>query len=153
MRGERRGSVKRVRWAWSRYGLVWPERDIGRMPGDLADLIVWREAADLAQCVIREARRLQGPAAASAADQLVRASESIPANIAEAYGRGFGKDGARFLRVARGSAAELESHVWLAGQVRRISGPSAEDLLRRTRRVRALLRGLIHSTARCSPRG
>jgi len=123
------------------------------MPGDLADLIVWREAVLLAQQVIRAVRHLQGPAAASAADQLVRASGSIPANIAEAYGRGFGKDGARFLRIARGSAAELESHVWLAGQVRRMPGPLAGDLLRRTRRVRALLQGLLHTTARCSPRG
>ena len=123
------------------------------MAGDLVDLMVWREAADLAQQVIREARHIRGPASASAADQLVRAGDSIPANIAEAYGRGFGKDGARFLRIARGSAAELESHVWLAGQVGRLSGRSAEDLLRRTRRVRALLHGLIRSSARCSPRG
>jgi four helix bundle protein len=123
------------------------------MPGDLADLIVWREAAELAQLVIREARHLQGPGAASAADQLVRAGDSIPANIAEAYGRGFGKDGGRFLRIARGSAAELESHLWLAGQVGRLSGHAAEDLLRRTRRVRAMLRGLIHSSAKCAPRG
>jgi four helix bundle protein len=123
------------------------------MPGDLVDLIVWREAAELAQQVVKAARHVQGPAAGAAADQLVRASESIPANIAEAYGRGFGKDGARFLRVARGSGAELESHVWLAGQVSRMPGPLAEDLLRRTRHVRALLRGLIHATARCPPRG
>ncbi len=123
------------------------------MPGDLADLVAWQEAATLAQMVIREARHIRGPAAASAADQLVRAADSIPANIAEAYGRGFGKDGGRFLRIARGSAAELESHVWLAGQVGRVSARATEDLLRRTRKVRALLRGLINASARCNPRG
>lgn len=123
------------------------------MAGDLADLVAWREAAELARQVVVAARQVQGIAAAAAADQLARAAESIPANIAEAYGRGFGKDGARFLRMARGSAAELESHLWLAEQTRRLSGPMVGELVRHTRHVRALLRGLIRSTATRAPRG
>lgn len=80
------------------------------MAGDLQDLVAWQEAAQLALDVISAAENIRGVGAAAAADQLVRAAESIPANIAEGYGRGFGKDGARFLRMARSSAAELENH-------------------------------------------
>jgi len=38
--------------------------------------------------------------------QLLRSGGSVPANIEEGYGRGFGKDYARFLRIALGSARE-----------------------------------------------
>ena len=42
----------------------------------------------------------------SIADQLIRSSGSIAANIEEGYGRGFGRDYSRFLRIALGSARE-----------------------------------------------
>lgn len=38
--------------------------------------------------------------------QLIRSAGSIPANIEEGLGRGFGKDYARFLKIALGSARE-----------------------------------------------
>jgi four helix bundle protein len=38
--------------------------------------------------------------------QQVRSLDSICANIEEGYGRGFGKEWAHFLRIARGSARE-----------------------------------------------
>jgi four helix bundle protein len=38
--------------------------------------------------------------------QLIRSAGSIPANMEQGYGRGFGKDYARFLRIALGSARE-----------------------------------------------
>lgn len=40
--------------------------------------------------------------------QLVAAAGSVAANIEEGYGRGFGKDYARFLRIALGSARETQ---------------------------------------------
>ena len=42
----------------------------------------------------------------SIAYQLIRSAGSVSANIEEGYGRGFGKDYARFLRIALGSARE-----------------------------------------------
>jgi len=123
------------------------------MAGDLQDLVAWQEGAALAREVVSAARGVRGVGAAAAADQLARSAESIPANIAEAYGRGLAKDGARFLRVARGSAAELESHLWIASETNRIPVHTAAALMRRTRRVRALIRGLIHVNASGPPRG
>src|SRR5512143_1128381 len=79
--------------------------------GDFVELRAWREAASLAADVIRLAAGLRGPGARALADQLVRSAESVPANIAEGYGRGLGNDGVRFFVIARGSGAELESHL------------------------------------------
>lgn len=42
------------------------------------------------------------------AKQLIRAVGSISANIEEGYGRGFGREYPRFLRISRGSAREAK---------------------------------------------
>jgi len=50
-------------------------------------------------------RDLRGKAIAQ---QLIRSAGSISANVEEGYGRGFGRDYARFLRYALGSARETQ---------------------------------------------
>lgn len=47
--------------------------------------------------------------------QIRRAASSIPANIAEGYGRYYYQESIRFCYLARGSLMELSSHVYLAG--------------------------------------
>ena len=46
--------------------------------------------------------------------QLIDSAGSIAANIEEGYGRGFGKDYARFLRIALGSARETRGWYYRA---------------------------------------
>ncbi len=152
MRGERLKGVRRGITALNRRSAAPRHSEIPSMGGDLHDLVAWRQAAALAREAIGAARRIRGVGAATASDQLARAAESIPANIAEAYGRGLGKDGARFLRIARGSATELESHLWIAGETGRLPVAVAAKLMRDTRTVRALLRGLILASARTASR-
>ena len=43
--------------------------------------------------------------------QIKRAATSIPANVAEGYGRGSKADYARFVYIAVGSTRELQTHV------------------------------------------
>lgn len=40
--------------------------------------------------------------------QMIRSMGSIPANIEEGYGRGYGEEYPRYLRIARGSAQETK---------------------------------------------
>ncbi len=121
------------------------------MAGDFADLVVWKEAAELAASVCTLTRRLRGPGAAVLADQMVRASVSIAANIAEGYGRGLRKDGLRLLVVARASAAELESHLRVAVGGRLLAARDAEPLIQRSRSVRYLIRRFAESVERRMP--
>jgi four helix bundle protein len=103
--------------------------------GGITDLIVWREAALLVASVTEAVKYLTGPSAHSVADQMVRAAESIAANIAEGYGRGVTKDGARFFRTARSSKDELEGHLRVAELSGRLPGEMNEALIDHTLRV------------------
>jgi four helix bundle protein len=117
------------------------------MSGDFTDLRVWSDSVMLVREVVALVRLMKGPAARSAVDQMVRAAESIPANIAEGYGRSLGTDFARFLRVAGASAAELESHLHVSLACGRLPPEQARPLIGRVRAVRAMIRGLANSVA------
>ena len=45
-------------------------------------------------------------------DQIIRSAGSLSANIEEGNGRGFGRDYARFLKIALGSARETQGWYW-----------------------------------------
>ena len=49
--------------------------------------------------------------------QLIRSADSISANMEEGYGRGFGKDYARFLEISLGSARETQGRYMRARHV------------------------------------
>jgi len=119
--------------------------------GDFTNLIAWQVAVQLTGDVVALVQRMRGPGATEAISQMLRAAESIPANIAEGYGRGLGRDFSRFLRIARGSAAELESHLVVAAATGRCDSAAAEPVIARCRRVRALIRGLAAKVASATP--
>jgi four helix bundle protein len=61
-------------------------------------------------------------------DQIRRASVSIMANIAEGLGRRSDKDFANFLNMAHGSAAEVQSHLYIALDLNYIGQASFTEL-------------------------
>jgi four helix bundle protein len=74
------------------------------------DLTVWQEATTLARWALDIADALP-PGYAFLADQLRRASTSIPLNIAEGNGKPTRRDYLRVLAVARGSLNEVDAIV------------------------------------------
>jgi|SRR5690348_3029788 len=75
-------------------------------------------ASSVAADVIKEVRTFNSTERFTLGDQLIRAAVSVPANLAEACGRGTIKEFRRFLLYARGSAQEV---LWLL-QIARRSG-------------------------------
>ena len=101
-------------------------------------LIAWQKAMELAVLVDEMADGLRGRDRASLADQMRRAAASIPANIAEGNGRSHRGDYLRFLSIASGSLAELDTlleFVSRRGLVPRDSLPLAFDLASQTGRL------------------
>ncbi|MEQ1642345.1 MAG: four helix bundle protein [Pyrinomonadaceae bacterium] len=61
-------------------------------------------------------------------DQFRRATVSIMANIAEGFGRRTNKDFANFLVIAHGSAAEVQSHLYVALDLDYIAQPAFDEI-------------------------
>jgi four helix bundle protein len=61
-------------------------------------------------------------------DQIRRASISIMANIAEGHGRRSDKEFANFLNMARGSVSEVQSHLYVALDLKYINQASFSKL-------------------------
>ena len=83
--------------------------------------------------------------------QIRRAASSVPANIAEGYGRESTGSYAQFLRTAQGSLKELETHLLLATRVGLMPEAKSESLIQRSDVVGQMLRGLIRSIERSAP--
>jgi four helix bundle protein len=61
-------------------------------------------------------------------DQTRRAAVSIMANIAEGHGRRTNSEFANFLNLARGSAAEVQSHLYIAKGLNYLSDDEFQEL-------------------------
>ena len=111
------------------------------LPGvaSFTELIAWREAIDLAARITEFVELIKGPSAQSVREQLIRAANSIAANIAEGHGRGISRDGIRFMRMGRSSASEVENHLRAALCARRVPLHPTEDLIGHSRRAGYLI--------------
>ena len=75
--------------------------------------------------------------------QLRRSAQSIPANIAEGYGRYYYQEGVRFCYVARGSLEETFTHISLAHELGYISQDAFNKFNGAIQDIRRLLNGYI----------
>ncbi len=84
----------------------------------LESLNIWQDALKLAVRVCKEIIPLLPAVEQSAmAPQLRRAIQSVPANIAEGYGRYYYQETIRFCYISRGSLMEAYSFIKLAKQL------------------------------------
>lgn len=79
--------------------------------------------------------------------QLRRAAVSVPSNIAEGSQRGSDKEFLQFLRIAKGSLAEIETQIFLAQELRYFHEESAKDLLNEIFGLSKMLRAFIATIA------
>jgi len=81
---------------------------------DFKRLKIWEKAHSLALEVHKATKSFPKDEIYGLVSQLRRASASVPANIAEGYGRSGDAEFSRFLSIAAGSACEVEYHLLLA---------------------------------------
>jgi len=109
------------------------------------DLRVWQEAMNLAEAVYRLTKRFPKDELFGLTSQMRRASVSIPANIAEGYGRESIGAYVQFLRVSQGSLKELETHALLAHRIGILMELDMNALLSSAETTGKMLRALIRS--------
>ena len=80
-------------------------------------LRVWQLGMQLAEDAYRLSQQFPRHEVYGLGSQMQRAAVSVPANIAEGHATGSGKDYLRFLAIAQGSLAELETHLMLAQRI------------------------------------
>jgi four helix bundle protein len=110
---------------------------------DYKELEVWRRSMKLAREVYRVGSLMPGSERFNLTNQMQRAATSIPSNIAEGYGRGSRKEYCQFVRIARGSAAEVETQLLLATSLEMVSREDVQGALDLVAETRRMLHGLV----------
>jgi len=105
------------------------------------DLEVWKKSCQLA---VRTYEILKDCRDFGLKDQMQRAAVSIASNIAEGSERG-GKDFIRFLRIAKGSCAELRTQLYIARKIELIESQDFNELIENTKKISKMLHGLQKS--------
>jgi len=109
------------------------------------ELDAWKTAVELVREVYDLTTGFPAQERFGLTSQMRRAAVSIPSNIAEGAARGTTKEYVRFLSVARGSIAELETQLRIAIQLGFTDSGRAATLNASIERTFALLSGLLRS--------
>src|SRR5262245_3400234 len=101
------------------------------------DLEVWKMAMSIAACCYRETPRLPLAERFGLQSQIRRAAVAVPSNIAEGAAGQSTREFVRYLAIAQGSLAELETQLLLCDQLGMMSYTT--DLRTQVRTVRIML--------------
>ena len=92
------------------------------------DLDVWKKSVDCVEEIYKLTRGFPPDEKYGLTSQMRRAAVSVPANIAEGYGRKHRGDYLHHLSFARGSLAELETHLIIAVRLQFLTKEEAQDV-------------------------
>ena len=92
------------------------------------ELIVWQKAMLVAEQVYKLVRLLPLEEKYALSDQMRRCAVSIPSNIAEGQERSSSADFVRFIAIAQGSRAELETQLILCERIGYLKKEDIEDV-------------------------
>jgi four helix bundle protein len=110
----------------------------------LETLQIWQRTLEFARLVCKDILpQLPTQEKWALVDQLRRSVQSIPANIAEGYGRFYFQESVRFCYIARGSLEETFSHLTLANRLEYISDEAYKKLNAEIKELRRMLNGYI----------
>jgi four helix bundle protein len=109
------------------------------------DLEVWQRSVALATRLYKVTEPFPSEEKFGLISQIRRSATSIPANIAEGWGRGSTKEYIQFLITARGSLMELETHLIIANELGYLVAERLSVLRSETGQLGRMLNGLINA--------
>ena len=104
------------------------------------ELDVWKRSARLSATLYQRMSSLKDW---GSRDQITRAGLSIPSNIAEGYERDSDAEIGRFLTIAKGSAGELVTQIYIGKEAGYVSLEDARAWVTKTKEVARMLGALI----------
>lgn len=109
------------------------------------DLEVWRKARILVTQIYELTKKFPKEELYGLTNQMRRAAISVPSNIAEGKSRRATKDYMRFLDIAYGSVAEVETQLYLTIDLKYATEKEIDVLILGYAEVGRMLNGLIAS--------
>lgn len=110
---------------------------------DHRDLEVWQKCRQIRIKVWNLCKTFPAEEKYRLTDQMIRASRSATANIAEGYGRFHYQENIQFCRQSRGSLYELIDHVLTAEECGHIDEIESNNLIEETKTAIIILNGYI----------
>jgi four helix bundle protein len=144
--GDRKGSGE-----WGVGSGEWGKDYLSINPGknmkieSYQDLDTWKLGMEIAEDCYRLTRNYPKEELFGMTVQIRKASSSVPANIAEGYGRESTRDYIRFLQIAQGSLKENETHLILSGRVELGQPQQIDPILEKCCRLGKMLHNQIRS--------
>jgi len=104
------------------------------------DLEVWKKSCRLA---VKIYELLKDCRDFGLKDQMCRAAVSIASNIAEGAERDSKQEYIRFLHIAKGSAAELRTQLYIAGEISLLDKKTVSETVSEFKLISAMLHNLV----------
>jgi four helix bundle protein len=112
------------------------------------ELVAWQKARVLTQEVYAVSRSGSFAKDFGLSSQVQRAAVSVMANIAEGFERGGRAEFHQFLSTAKGSCAEVRSHLYVAADVGYLSEDQAKQLQAAAEELTRIIAGLRSAVQR-----
>lgn len=109
------------------------------------ELEVWKKSVGLALATYKVTNAFPASERFGLTAQIRRAATSVPANIAEGWGRGTTKEYIQFLLIARGSLMEVETHVIISRGLTFLTEQQSGDVQTQIQEIGRMLNGLIQA--------
>jgi four helix bundle protein len=109
------------------------------------DLIAWQKAMDLVEHIYRLTEAFPSRENYGLTNQFRRAAVSVASNIAEGQARYSKREFQHFLRVARGSLAEIETQVLIARRLGYVGQETCDQCVGEIEELGRIVAGLISS--------
>jgi len=118
------------------------EGEMDRKIRNFRDLDVWQKGIEIVKETYGATRSFPRQEVFGLSSQMQRSAVSVPSNTAEGFNRFHNKEYQRFLYIALGSCAELETQIEIAWQLRYLPPEKKDHLLEKLDHETRMLRNL-----------
>ena len=112
--------------------------------GNFKELLVWKKSIEFVTEIYEITSVFPSEEKFGLVSQIRRAAVSIPSNIAEGNARRSSADYIQFLKIARGSGAEVETQIIISKNLKFIDELKCEELTLKITEIMKMINGLIN---------